>query len=360
MSAKTFLVMAGGTGGHVYPALGFAELAREQGHSVSWLGTANGIEARIVPARNIELNLIDIQGVRGKGFKALLAAPFKIFNALVQARRVLKRINPDLVIGFGGYSAGPGGLAAKISGVPLVIHEQNAVAGTTNRLLGKIANKCLSAFEGALPKSETVGNPVRAEILAVEPKQAEASSDVRVLVVGGSLGARFLNQTVPQAIASLAVSERPIIRHQAGPKLLQEAIESYRESGVEADISAYIEDMAAAYQWADLVVCRAGAMTVSELSIVGVASMLVPFPFAIDDHQTANAQWLVDADASLIYQQSENSIDEFTRRLVSLVRDKKRLAQMARNARACGLRDSAQRILAICEQLISAGAAHVA
>lgn len=365
---KTFLVMAGGTGGHVYPALGFAELARDKGHAVSWLGTANGLEARVVPANNIELNLIDIEGVRGKGITTLIAAPLKILRAVLQAKSILKRIKPDLVIGFGGYSAGPGGLAAKFSGVPLVIHEQNAIAGTTNKLLSRIANKCLSAFEEALPKSETVGNPVRAEILNIESYRSGEKSDAeqtetdrpKVLVIGGSLGARFLNETVPVVIAGLSDVDRPVVRHQAGPKLLNEAIDSYKTAGVEVEVTAYIEDMAEAYQWADLVVCRAGAMTVSELSVAGVPALLIPFPFAIDDHQTANAQWLVNADAAVIYQQSEDNIEAFTNRFVSLISDKKRLSEMAEKARSLGLRDSTHRILSVCEQLLCKEIADVA
>lgn len=355
------MIMAGGTGGHVYPALGFAKLAQEKGHSVSWLGTSKGLEARVVPEHRIELNTIDIEGVRGKGLASLLAAPLKILRSVLQARSVLGKVRPDLVIGFGGYSAGPGGVASKLAGVPLVIHEQNAIAGTTNKLLGRIANKCLSAFDGSLPGAETVGNPVRAEILGIQQKRSAGVSERRhLLVIGGSLGARFLNETLPLAMARLAKEDRPLIRHQAGPKLLQEAISSYQQADVEAEISAYIEDMAAAYEWADLVVCRAGAMTVSELSVAGVASLLVPFPFAIDDHQTANAQWLVNADAAVVYQQSEADIELFTERLVSLIKDQERLLQMAKNARACGLRNSTDRILDICEQLSAEEFANVA
>ena len=361
MTSRNFLIMAGGTGGHVYPALGFAEMARKKGHKVSWLGTAAGLEARVVPESQIELNLIDIEGVRGKGIKSLLLAPLKILRAVSQARSVIKKLKPDLVIGFGGYSAGPGGVASKLAGIPLVIHEQNAVAGTTNKLLSKIARVCLCAFEGALPNSETVGNPVRAEILELD-EYSLTSTDLEsrnLLVIGGSLGARFLNESVPVAIASMDSEKRPAIRHQAGPKLIKEAIDSYEKAGVDAEVTAYIEDMASAYKWADLVVCRAGAMTVSELSIVGVASLLVPFPFAIDDHQTANARWLVDAGAAEMYQQSEDDLDVFTSRMVRLLESKKLLADMAVKARSRGFRDSTDRIVGICENLCE-GVAHVA
>lgn len=365
MIVRNFLVMAGGTGGHVYPALGFAELARQKGHSVSWLGTAAGLEARVVPASDIELNTIGIDGVRGKGLSALIAAPLKILKSVLQAKSVLKQVKPDLVIGFGGYSAGPGGLASRIAGIPLVIHEQNAIAGTTNKLLSRIACKRLCAFEGALPKSEVVGNPVRAEILDIKnyrdnSRDSLGSGDgCNVLVIGGSLGARFLNESVPVAIANIPEQQRPAIRHQAGPKLLDEAVESYKKAGVKADVTAFIENMAEAYQWADLIICRAGAMTVSELSIAGVASLLVPFPFAIDDHQTANAQWLVKAGAAEIYQQSEDDLGTFTSRAISLIQNKQQLVDMGARARAKGYRDATNRILNICEQVCD-GVAHVA
>lgn len=354
MTSMTFLVMAGGTGGHVYPALGFAELARKRGHKISWLGTAQGLEARVVPENGFELNRIDISGVRGKGKLALLVAPLKILKAVFQALSVLKRVKPDLVIGFGGYSAGPGGLASVLAGIPLVVHEQNAIAGTTNRLLSRIANSVLFAFPGAfstsLPRFEMVGNPVRAEIInQASSKENDMDRPVRLLVLGGSLGARFLNESVASALSTLPKGQRPQIRHQAGPKLLSEAIESYAGASVEADITAYIEDMAQAYSWADLVVCRAGAMTVSELAVAGVAAILVPFPFAIDDHQSANAQWLVDAGAATIYQQSENDLDLFAGHLIELLQDRARLDAMAQKASQIGIADAADKILTICE-----------
>ena len=360
MSGKSFLIMAGGTGGHVYPALSFAQLARAQGHRISWLGTGKGLEARLVPENNIEFHKIDIAGVRGRGITSLMAAPVKIINAILQARKVLKRVSPDLVIGFGGYSAGPGGVASKIAGIPLVIHEQNAIAGTTNKLLSRIASKVLCAFDGALPNAVILGNPVRAEILALSTHQKDYRQPLNLLVVGGSLGARFLNQTLPLVLASMDLPERPAVRHQAGPKLLDQAKQSYADAGVHAEVSAYIEDMAAAYQWADLVVCRAGAMTVSELAVAGVPALLVPFPFAIDDHQTANAQWLVDVGGAEIYQQSENNMAAFTAGLSALLKSPSTLAAMAAKARDRGVRNSSEQILSICENLAKAGVTHVA
>jgi UDP-N-acetylglucosamine--N-acetylmuramyl-(pentapeptide) pyrophosphoryl-undecaprenol N-acetylglucosamine transferase len=352
--SKHFLVMAGGTGGHVYPALGFAELARQSGHKISWLGTEQGLEARVVPANRIELHCIEISGVRGKGIKSLVSAPIKIMKAIQQARKILKNPRPDLVIGFGGYSAGPGGVAARMAGIPLVIHEQNAVAGTTNKLLSRIASKVLCGFEQALPNALTVGNPVREEIVNL-PGKHEAVNDPqwrpRLLVLGGSLGARFLNESVPVALQNMLPDQRPIVRHQAGPKLLDEARASYAKAGVEAEITAFIEDMAEAYQWADMVVCRAGAMTVSEIAVVGLPALFVPFPYAIDDHQTANANWLVSVNAALLYQQSEQDLNRFGLLLTGLLKDQERLAQMSEKARLKGIRNSAQQILKQCEEL---------
>lgn len=351
--SRHFLIMAGGTGGHVYPALGFAELARQRGYEVSWLGTAKGLEARIVPLHGIELHCIDIAGLRGKGVRPLVTAPLKIIRAIRQAQKVLKAIRPDLVIGFGGYSAGPGGVAARMTGVPLVIHEQNAIAGTTNKLLSRIASKVLCGFEQALPNALTVGNPVREEIVSLPVKPTVNDPDWRpkLLVLGGSLGARFLNESVPQALAAIPVEQRPQVRHQAGPKLLDEARESYAAAEVSADITAYIEDMAEAYQWADLVVCRAGAMTVSEIAVVGLPALFVPFPYAIDDHQTANANWLVSVDAALLYQQTEQDPGRFESLLTELLLDPERLARMSEKARTKGIRNSAEQILHQCEEL---------
>ncbi len=352
--SKHFLIMAGGTGGHVYPALGFAEMARQNGYKISWLGTEQGLEARVVPANRIEFHCIEISGVRGKGIKSLVSAPIKIIKAINQARKILKNPRPDLVIGFGGYSAGPGGVAARMAGIPLVIHEQNAVAGTTNKLLSRIASKVLCGFEQALPNALTVGNPVREEIVNLSGKY-EAVNDSqwrpRLLVLGGSLGARFLNESVPVALKNMSPDQRPIVRHQAGPKLLDEAIDSYAKAGIEAEITAFIEDMAGAYQWADLVVCRAGAMTVSEIAVAGLPALFVPFPYAIDDHQTANANWLVSVNAALLYQQSEQDLNRFGVLLTELLQDQERLVQMSEKARTKGIRNSAQQILKQCEEL---------
>lgn len=350
-SPRTFLIMAAGTGGHVYPALGFAALAQKQGHSVSWLGTSSGIEARVVPEAGIELNSIEISGVRGKGLVSLIAAPLKILRAVFQARKVIKKVKPDLVIGFGGYISGPGGVASKISGIPLVVHEQNAIAGTTNKLLARMASERLCAFEDALPKSKMVGNPVRENILALAGSTGSLTNRPHMLVIGGSLGARFLNESVPKAIAKMPRLLRPEIRHQAGAKMLDDAKSWYANTGVKAEVTAYIEDMAEAYKWADFIVCRAGAMTVSELAVVGVPSVLVPYPYAIDDHQTANANWLVQLGAAEIYQQSENDVERFGAIINDLIIHPEKRKEMSDAASSRAKRDATQQILDICEQL---------
>ncbi|MEX2366296.1 MAG: undecaprenyldiphospho-muramoylpentapeptide beta-N-acetylglucosaminyltransferase, partial [Pseudohongiellaceae bacterium] len=277
----------------------------------------------------------------------------KIIKAIRQVREILKSSRPDLVIGFGGYSAGPGGVAARLAGIPLVIHEQNAIAGTTNKLLSRIASKVLCGFEQALPNALTVGNPVRQEIanLPVSPAVNDPDWRPRLLVLGGSLGARFLNESVPQILANIPADQRPLVRHQAGPMLLDEARNSYAEARVSAEITAYIEDMAGAYQWADLVVCRSGAMTVSEVAVAGLPALFVPFPHAIDDHQTANANWLVSVGAALLYQQSEQDLNRFERLLTGLLQDHERLMHMSAKARTKGIRNSAEQILQQCEGL---------
>ena len=345
-----FLVMAGGTGGHVMPALCFAECARERGHRLSWLGTAAGLEARLVPAAGLELATIDMAGVRGRGVGGWLAAPFRLARALWQVLCLLRRRRPDLVIGFGGYSSAPGGLAAKLLRVPLVIHEQNAVAGTANRLLARMADRVLCGLADVLPRARVVGNPVRAAIFAVARARAEAGR-VRLLVLGGSLGARFLNQTLPQALAVLPAAERPQVRHQAGEQAVQETRDAYAAAGVEAEVVPFIDVMVAAYEWADLAVCRAGAMTVAELAAAGLPALLVPYPHAIDDHQSANAQVLVRAGAAQVYRQDEAGLDAFAARLRELLVDGEKRRGMGRAARACARPQAAADMVRICEEL---------
>jgi UDP-N-acetylglucosamine--N-acetylmuramyl-(pentapeptide) pyrophosphoryl-undecaprenol N-acetylglucosamine transferase len=298
--------MAGGTGGHVYPALAVAEALQQASQKVVWLGTRRGIEARIVPAAGIDIEWINIRGLRGKGFVAMLLAPLRMLWALLQSLRVMWRIRPAAVLGMGGFVSGPGGLAAWLSFRPLLIHEQNAVAGMTNRVLARFAKVVLQAFPSSFPEhvdARTVGNPVRETIAALgSPRERYRTRQgrLRVLVLGGSQGALILNRTVPAAIARLPKGKRPLIRHQAGPATLETARRNYELHDIDVELLAYIEDMAEAYAWADLVVCRAGALTVAELSAAGVPAIFVPFALAVDDHQTANARALERAGAAMI------------------------------------------------------------
>lgn len=348
------MVMAGGTGGHVFPALAVAQALRARDVAVTWLGTRRGIEAELVPANRFPINYIDVEGLRGKGLIKLLWAPLLLLRALWQAMAVLRRERPDAVLGLGGFASGPGGIAAKILGIPLVIHEQNAIAGTTNRVLGKVANRVLEAFPGALPRGEWTGNPVRPEISELPaPELRIAYPDRRrhLLVLGGSLGALAINQIVPRALALLPMSERPEIRHQCGKAHQQVTEEGYAQVGVQARVEPFIGDMAEAYGWADMVICRSGALTVSELAAAGVASVLIPFPYAIDDHQTYNGQWLVDGQAALLIQQTELSAEKLAELLQSWLMDVERLKELAVNARKLSKPHVAERVADICEEV---------
>ncbi len=352
------MVMAGGTGGHIFPALAVADWLKQQGCRITWLGSAGSMEARVVPEYGYPLEQIDIRGVRGAGIKRLLLAPFEILHALWQALSVIRRTEPSLVLGMGGFVTGPGGVVAKLLRIPLVIQEQNAIPGMTNRILSKLANRVFEAFPGSFESSEdiqTSGNPVRREIVELaQPAErfAQHTGPVRLLVLGGSLGARAINQTLPQALALLAQGDRPIVRHQSGEKLLDETREAYRLSGVEAEIKPFEKDMAAAYGWADLVLCRAGAITVSELAAVGLGSVLVPYPHAVDDHQTHNARFLVDAGAARLLQQDEMDADRLADTLRPLLQDRKKLLAMAQAARDVAIADAAGIIGQACLEMI--------
>lgn len=345
------MIMAGGTGGHVFPALAVASKLMEAGALVQWLGTRRGIEAELVPNAGITLNFLDIAGLRGKGPKAWLALPWLLSKAVWQAMAVIRSFKPDLVLGLGGFASGPGGLAARMLGKPLVVHEQNAVAGTTNRWLARLAQRRLQAFPHSLANAEQVGNPVREEITRLpEPRLrlAEHRGRPRLLVLGGSLGALKLNQLLPEAVAGMSPEQRPEIWHQTGRKHLDLSRESYRRSNVEARVEPFIDNMAEAYGWADLVLCRAGALTVSEITAAGVAAVFIPFPFAIDDHQTKNACWLVDNDAALLHQESDLSPVLLQQTLHQLLSDPERLLAMAINARRLALPDAADRVANVC------------
>ncbi|MGB3290315.1 MAG: undecaprenyldiphospho-muramoylpentapeptide beta-N-acetylglucosaminyltransferase [Burkholderiaceae bacterium] len=307
MSANTLLIMAGGTGGHIMPGLAVAHEMKARGWQVVWMGHPERMEGRLVPPQGFELASVRFSGLRGKGIAALLKLPFTLARACFQARSHLARIRPDVVLGMGGYVAVPGALMAALGRIPLVIHEQNAVAGTANRWLAKLAGKVLVGFPGALPGALMVGNPVRRELSQVTPaaqRYAGRQGPLRLLVVGGSLGASALNQTVPEALAQLDADERPLVTHQAGEQHLAALRARYEQLGVQAQCHAFIDDMAAALSDADLIICRAGAMTVAEVAAVGVAALFVPLPHAIDDHQTANARYLSDCRGGWLREQS--------------------------------------------------------
>lgn len=345
---RPLLIMAGGTGGHVFPALAVAEQLRASGWPVHWLGTRAGLEARVVPPAGIPMHWINVKGLRGKGLLRKLSAPLMVLWALLQAAAVLIRLRPAAVLGMGGFTTGPGGLMAWLLRRPLVVHEQNAVAGLTNRLLAPFATHVLEAFPGSLEHAEHTGNPVRRSIACLPFAAPDMQGRrPRLLVVGGSLGAAVLNELMPEALAGISAEQRPEVWHQTGLKMIDAAREAYARSGVDVRLDAFIEDMADAYGWADLVVCRAGALTIAELAAVGVASVLVPYPHAVDDHQTRNARYLVDAGAAVLLMQSELNVSRLQRELM-LLQQPQQLASMARRARDRSLPDAAARVAAVC------------
>jgi len=357
--APHVLIMAGGTGGHVFPALAVAQALIERGARVSWLGTTAGIEARLVPAQDITLHTIDVAGLRGKGALSWLTAPLRLLRACSQALGVVRRLSPDLVIGMGGFAAGPGGLAARVLGKPLLIHEQNASAGLTNRVLARLATTVLEAFPNTFVSeraARTVGNPVRAEILALpapEERWRSRQDAIRLLVLGGSGGALAINERVPAALAQLVAEQRPQVRHQAGATL-EAARTAYGEHGVAGDVSAFIDDMAAAYAWADVVICRSGALTVAELAAAGVGALLVPYPFAVDDHQSANGGYLVAAGAARLIDQSELSVERLATEIRDLCTDRALLLERAQAARAVAWPRATETIADACFQTLEA------
>jgi len=354
MSAATIMILAGGTGGHVYPALAVATELRRQSCDIIWLGTHRGIEARVVPAAGIAMEWVSVSGLRGKGILTKLLAPFKLVFALSQSIYAMCKHRPAAVLGMGGFVSGPGGLAAWLTRRPLIIHEQNAVSGLTNRLLARLARVVLQAFPGSFNsrfKAETVGNPVRAEITSIETPQmrfADRIGPIRLLVLGGSQGALALNQVVPAALALLPVDNRPIVKHQTGPRTLDDALAAYKRHGVSAELSAYIEDMAEAYSWADMVVCRSGALTVAEVSAAGLAAIFVPFPAAVDDHQTANARHLADAGAALIVQQDQLTEESLAGLLDDWLASRQTLLERANVARGLAKPTALGRITDLC------------
>lgn len=351
---RPVLIMAGGTGGHVFPALALARLLRSRSYEVVWLGTRRGLEARVVPQNNFPIEWLSVGGLRGKGITTLLAAPFRLAHALYQALRVMRRHRPIVVVGLGGFVTGPGGVAAWLTRAPLVIHEQNAIAGFTNRRLAPLSREVLEAFPNSFDagtKARAIGNPVRAEIFAIpSPAQrfAQRSGAIRLLVIGGSLGAMKLNATVPFAVARLAGTVDLEVRHQAGEKWIENAKKNYADAGVRADVRPFIEDMAEAYAWADLVICRAGALTISELAAAGVGAILVPFPAAVDDHQTHNAQFLVQENAAVLVHDRDVTPERLATELQRLCEGRGKLLAMAERARLLAKPNAAEDLFQSC------------
>ena len=348
------LVMAGGTGGHIFPGLAVADYLRNQGWQVSWLGNKTGMEYRIVSPKGYRFEAIQFGGLRGKGLKTILLLPLNLLRAFAQSLRVLRNSKPDVVLGMGGYVTFPAGLMSVLLGKPLVLHEQNSVAGLANKVLAKVATRCLCAFPNALPNAQWVGNPLRADIAQIiNPvrRYQERFGPLKLLVVGGSLGAAALNDLVPKALALIPVESRPEVIHQAGEKHVEQLKAHYANLNVTADVRPFIEDMARAYADADLVICRSGAMTVAELSAAGVASFLVPFPHAVDDHQTFNAKFLSDAGAATLVQQKDLKPADLANYLQTVTRAQ--LSVMAEKALIQAKPNATRDVAEICKELIS-------
>lgn len=352
MQEKVALVMAGGTGGHIFPGLAVAHALREQGWRVHWLGAPGSMEERLVPPQGFPLETIDFAGVRGKGLLTLALLPLRLLKAFAQALSVVRRVKPDVVIGLGGYISFPGGMMAVLAGRPLILHEQNSVAGMANKVLASVADKVFAAFPNALPKAQWVGNPLRQAFLQ-QPEPAERfagrSGPLKVLVVGGSLGAKALNDIVPQAVALLPAEVRPQVVHQSGAKQIDALRANYAAAGVQAELTPFIEDTAQAFADADLVICRAGASTVTELAAVGVAAIYVPFPHAVDDHQTTNAHFMVDAGGGWLMPQPALNAQKLAEMLQNMQRST--LLNVALKAKTMQKIHATREVVAACEEL---------
>jgi UDP-N-acetylglucosamine--N-acetylmuramyl-(pentapeptide) pyrophosphoryl-undecaprenol N-acetylglucosamine transferase len=353
-------IMAGGTGGHVFPALAVAHALRERGAEPFWMGTRAGLEARLVPEHGFEMEWLSVQGLRGKGLaKTLITGPWRLAMALREAAAILQRRAPDVVLGMGGFVSGPGGLMAWRQGRSLVIQEQNSVPGLTNRWLARVADRVFEGFPNSFPPARRAivsGNPVRAEIVALPPPAERCATRVgppRLLVLGGSLGARALNQVVPQALALLPVEERPEVWHQAGERTLAVAREAYRAADVRAGVQPFVRDMAQAYAWADVLICRAGALTVAEVAAAGLPAIFVPYPYAVDDHQVGNAEYLVKAGAAVLLRESELSAEHLAEPLRLLLKDPAQRLTMAEAARAGARPNATAQIVAACLELVA-------
>lgn len=351
------LITAGGTGGHVYPGLAVAKALIEQDIPVVWMGTRKGIEARVIPEAGIEMAWLEVSGIRGKGVAALLMAPFKLAKALFQSVKIMRKYRPTAVLGMGGFVAGPGGFVASLMGIPVIIHEQNARAGTTNRILSRLALEVLEGFPETFPAKRdaiVTGNPVRKEISAIaapEKRLQREEGKFHLLVIGGSLGAKALNEMVPRALCALPKDIQPEVVHQAGQNTLELAKKTYEAAAVQAHIVPFIDDMAGAYEWADLIICRAGALTIAEVSAAGLASILVPYPYAIDDHQTENAKYLAKEGAAILAQQNELNEDALAKVLQALITNREQLLEMSKKARALAMPEATEKVAIICADI---------
>ena len=349
--SKTLLIMAGGTGGHIFPALAVAHTMRDTGWRVAWLGNPDGMEARLAPQHGFEMVWVKFGALRGKGVLRKLLLPFNLLRGFWQAQKAIRQVQPNVVLGMGGYITFPGGMMAALLGKPLVVHEQNSVAGLANRVLAGVADRIATGFPEVLAKGVWAGNPVRPEIAKMAPpaeRFAGRDGALHLLVIGGSLGAQALNEMVPQAMALLGENELPQIVHQAGEKHIEALKANYAAVGVPAHCVSFIEDMAGAYEWADLVICRSGALTVAELAAAGVASILVPFPHAVDDHQTGNARFLVNVGGAFLLPQGE-----LTPEAIALIRNYSRgqLLEMAEKARSLAKPDATEEVANICAEI---------
>ncbi|MDD3353103.1 undecaprenyldiphospho-muramoylpentapeptide beta-N-acetylglucosaminyltransferase [Zoogloea sp.] len=350
----TLMVMAGGTGGHIYPGLAVADALRDRGWKVVWMGHPDGMEARIVPVSGYEMAWVRFTALRGKGLLRKLLLPFNLLRGFAQALAQIRRVRPDVVLGMGGYVTFPGGMMAALSGVPLVVHEQNSVAGLANKVLAGVADKVVTGFPNVLGKGEWAGNPVRAAITAVAlpaERFAGRCGPLRLLVVGGSLGAAALNDTLPRALAMIPADQRPVVTHQAGTRQIDALRAAYKAAEVEGELLPFIDDMAERYASADLVICRSGALTVAELAAVGVASVLVPYPHAVDDHQTGNARFLAEAGGAVLLRQTELTPQRLAALLQEMTRE--RLLAMAERARGCARSEATIRVAEVCAGLVA-------
>lgn len=349
--SRTILIMAGGTGGHVMPALAVAHRLRDMGWRVVWLGAEGGMEGDLVPKHGYDMRWVRFGGLRGKGLMTKLLLPLNLLRAFKQAAQIIRELRPNVVLGMGGYVTFPGGMMASLFNRPLVIHEQNSIAGLANKMLTGVADKVLIAFPGALTKGRFVGNPVREEITRLPTpatRFAGREGPLKLLVVGGSLGAAALNDVVPQALAQIPAEQRPRVVHQSGARHIEQLRANYAKAGIDAEAVPFIDDMARAYAEADVVICRAGAMTVAELAAVGIGSVLVPYPHAVDDHQTTNAAYLADAGAAVLIRQDELTAFGLAARLQAWTREQ--LLDMAEKARALGKPDATEAVAMICSE----------